>query len=180
MTPSSQPEADVAAKGRAHQQLSISELLRLPWVVELLLAAGTFLLYCGTLAFKFVYDDRMQILENVSITRWSYAPQYFTKNVWALIDPHILANYYRPLFLLWLRINYALFGLNPTGWHFLSVGLHVVAVLQVFWLGRRLLKSEWAAASAGALFAAHPVHIESVTWISGVTDPMLAVFMLAS
>jgi protein O-mannosyl-transferase len=173
-------ETDAPRANRASQNLSITELIRLPWVMELLLAAGTFLVFCGTLAFGFVYDDRMQILDNVSITRWSFVPQYFTGNVWALIDPHILANYYRPLFLLWLRLNYSLFGLNPTGWHALSVALHVIVVVQVFWLGRRLLRTEWAAALAAALFAVHPVHIESVTWISGATDPMLAIFLLAS
>jgi protein O-mannosyl-transferase len=179
MTPPSESETPVRPS-RANQQMSFAELLRLPWVLELLLASGTFLLYCGTLAFNFVYDDRMQILQNASITRWSYVPQYFTRNVWALIDPHVLANYYRPLFLLWLRINHALFGLNPTGWHALSVLLHMLVVVQVFWLARRLLLSDWAAASAAALFAVHPVHIESVTWISGATDPLLAVFLLAS
>jgi protein O-mannosyl-transferase len=180
MSSSIESESAARSENRASQNLSVAELLRLPWVMELLLAAGTFLVFSGTLAFGFVYDDRMQILDNVAITRWSYVPQYFTKNVWALIDPHILANYYRPLFLLWLRINYALFGLNPMGWHALSVALHVIVVVQVFWLGRRLLRSEWQAAMAAALFAVHPVHIESVTWISGATDPMLTVFMLAS
>src|SRR6266496_1740761 len=121
MTPSSESDTAVQRQGRARQNLSVAELLRVSWVMELLLAAGTFLVFCGSLAFGFVYDDRMQILQNVSITRWSYVPQYFTKQVWALIDPHILANYYRPLFLVWLKINYSLFGLNPTGWHALSI-----------------------------------------------------------
>jgi protein O-mannosyl-transferase len=180
MIPSPESETPARPSSRANTQMSIPELLRIPWVIELLLAAGTFLLYCGTLAFSFVYDDRMQILQNPSITRWSYVPQYFTKNVWALIDPHVLANYYRPLFLLWLKINYALFGFNPAGWHALSVLLHILVVVQVFWLSRRLLRSDGAAASAAILFAVHPVHIESVTWISGATDPLLAVFMLGS
>jgi len=165
---------------RATDNLPIGELLRRPWVMELLLASATFLLYCGTLAFRFVYDDRMQILQNAAITRWSYVPQYFTGNVWALIDRTILANYYRPLFLLWLRINHSLFGYEPAGWHALSVGLHVVATLQTYWLVRRLLRSDWAAAGAAALFAVHPVHIESVTWVSGATDPLLAIFLLGS
>jgi protein O-mannosyl-transferase len=180
MSSSSGSETAVPRANRALQNLSINELIRLPWVMELLLAATTFLVFCGTLAFGFVYDDRMQILENVSITKWSYVPQYFTQNVWGLINPNVPANYYRPLFLLWLRVNYAIFGLQPTGWHALSVLLHVVVVVQVYWLGRRLLHSNVAAASAALIFAVHPVHIESVTWISGVTDPILAVFMLAS
>jgi tetratricopeptide (TPR) repeat protein len=180
MSSPSGSETSVRRETRASQNLSVAELIRVPWVMELLLAAGTFLMFAGTLAFGFIYDDRMQILGNASITRWSYVPQYFTKNVWALIDPTILANYYRPLFLLWLRINYALFGLNPTGWHALSIALQIIVVVQVYWLGRRLLRSDGAAAFAAALFAVHPVHIESVAWISGSTDPMLAVFMLAS
>lgn len=180
MNPSTEPAVERPRTTQLSRNLPIRELIRKPWIFELLLATGTFLLYCGTLAFRFVYDDRMQILENASITKWSYVPQYFTGNVWSLIDPHILANYYRPLFLLWLRINHAIFGLNPAGWHALSVALHVIVVIQVFWLGRRLLKSDLAAGAAAALFAVHPVHIESVTWISGATDPMLAAFMLAS
>ena len=67
MSPSSESETAVRPRSRANQNISLAELIRLPWVMELLLAAGTFLLFCGTLAFKFVYDDRMQILALFSL-----------------------------------------------------------------------------------------------------------------
>ncbi len=159
---------------------SVAELLARRGVIEILLAASAFLLYCGTLAFQFVYDDRMQVLDNAAIRRWSYVPQFFTGNVWQLIDVHVLANYYRPLFLLWLRLNYALFGLNPVGWHALSIVLHALVTVQVYWLAKRLFGSRSVAATAAMLFCVHPVHTESVAWISGATDPMLACFMLAA
>jgi len=160
--------------------LSPAELLQLRGVVELLLAAAAFVVYAGTLAFGFVYDDRAQVLDNRLITSWSYVPGYFTHHVWALLDPRVAPNYYRPIFLLWLKLNYSFFMLAPAAWHFANIGLHIVATLQVFWLGQRLLKHRNAAAIAALLFAVHPVHVESVAWLSGVTDPLMCVMMLGA
>src|ERR1700726_4480524 len=77
----------------------VGEQFRRPAVLAVLVGAVSFLLYCGTLAFKFVYDDKLQVIDNVAITGWRYVPQYFSNSVWALIDPHIASNYYRPIFL---------------------------------------------------------------------------------
>src|SRR5581483_3929188 len=81
---------------------------------------------------------------------------------------------------LWLEVNYSLFHLSPAGWHLASLGLQAFVTVQVFWLGRRLTRSDSVAAISALLFAVHPVHIESVAWISGVTDPMVATFMLGA
>jgi tetratricopeptide (TPR) repeat protein len=50
----------------------------------------------------------------------------------------------------------------------------------VFALVRRLAASPWIAFSAATLFALHPVHMESVAWVSGVTDPLMAIFLIGS
>lgn len=165
---------------KATANLSPAELLQFRGVLELLLAAAAFIVYAGTLAFGFVYDDRAQVLDNRLITDWAYVPGYFTHHVWALIDPSVAPNYYRPIFLLWLKINYSLFDLNPMWWHFSAIALHIVATLQVFWLAQRLLRNRNLAAVAALLFAVHPIHVESVAWVSGVTDPILCVMMLGS
>src|SRR5207247_697512 len=88
-------------------------------------------------------------------------------------------NYYRPLFLLWFLLNYTLFDGWPPGWHLTSVLLHALASLLV-WLTARRLVGPSAALIAGAVFALHPIHVEAVAWVSGVTEPLLAVCLLGS
>jgi tetratricopeptide (TPR) repeat protein len=149
-------------------------------VAETLACAIAFLAYVPSLGFQFVYDDTPQIIQNPAIQAWRYLPHYFTSHAWAELYPHVSGNYYRPLFLLWLRLNHALFGLDPKGWHLTTVLCHVAATYLVFALVRRLAAGPGIAFSAATLFALHPVHIESVAWVSGVTDPLMAVFLLGS
>ncbi|MGO8786465.1 MAG: tetratricopeptide repeat protein [Terriglobia bacterium] len=139
-----------------------------------------FLVYVPTLGFRFVYDDKPQIIENPAIHAWRYLPNYFTSHAWAELYPHVSGNYYRPLFLLWFRLNHAVFGLDPKGWHLTTILCHVVATYMVLTLVRRLAASPWIAFTAATLFALHPVHIESVAWVSGVTDPLMTIFLIGS
>jgi hypothetical protein len=143
------------------------------------IVAATFLLFAGTISFDFVFDDRLQILQNPYILSWRFLPHYFTSNVWSF-RPGMVSNYYRPLFFVWLRLNEALFGLQPAGWHLTSVLMHLLVTLEVYLVGERLLPDRRVAAVAAALFAVHPVHTESVAWVSGITDPLMAALMLAS
>jgi len=149
-------------------------------VGETLVGAIAFLVYIPTLGFEFIYDDKPQIIQNPAIHAWRYLPTYFTSHAWAELYPHVSGNYYRPLFLLWFRLNHALFGLDPVGWHLTTVLCHVAATCLVLILIRRMTESPLTALGAATLFALHPVHIESVAWISGVTDPLMAVFLIGS
>ena len=149
-------------------------------VAEALACAIAFLVYVPTLGYPFVYDDKPQIVQNPAIHAWRYLPHYFTSHAWAELYPNVSGNYYRPLFLLWFRLNHALFGIDPKGWHLTTVLCHVAATYLVFALVRRLAAIPWVAFSAATLFAVHPVHMESVTWVSGVTDPLLAIFLIGS
>jgi protein O-mannosyl-transferase len=149
-------------------------------VWEILACGITAFVYVGTLFFGFVYDDVPQILKNPGIQSWHYLPRYFTSHVWATIYPNSAGNYYRPLFLLWLRLNYLLFGASPAGWHATSVLCHTIATWLVFRLARQLTRDRIVAFVAALLFGLHPAHIENVAWISGVTDPLMTCFVLAS
>jgi tetratricopeptide (TPR) repeat protein len=151
-----------------------------PWVPEFVACGITALTYLASLSFGFVYDDVPQILKNPAIQSWRYLPQYFTSHVWAAIYPNSTGNYYRPLFLLWLRLNYLVFGTDPFGWHATSVLCHVVATYLVFRVVEQLTRDRWIAFAAAVIFGVHPAHIENVAWISGVTDPLMACFVLAS
>lgn len=157
----------------------------LRWIVrrgvgETLACAIAFLIYVPTLGFQFVYDDKPQVVQNPAIHAWRYVPKYFASHAWAELYPNVHGDYYRPLFLLWFRLNHALFGVKPEGWHITTVLCHVAATYLVFALVRRLTADRVAAFGAAVLFALHPVHMESVAWVSGVTDPLLALFFIGS
>jgi protein O-mannosyl-transferase len=136
--------------------------------------------YCPTLLFQFVHDDRSQILGNSAIQSWHAVPGYFTAQVWAAIAPAALGNDYRPVFLLWLRINDAIFGLYPAGWHLTTILAHVLATYCVMLLAQRILDDGPAVVLSGLIFGLHPIHIEGVAWISGVPEPLLACLLIPS
>lgn len=145
----------------------------------LLLLAFTYFLYSPATRFGFVYDDIFQILSNDHLNSWRFLPVYFTQHVWSHV-PQIPANFYRPLFLLWLRLNTVAFGHEPTGWHFTNILLHLAVTGLAYVLGLRLFKQRSAALAAAAIFGVHPVHVESVAWVSGAPEPLSAVLFLGS
>jgi protein O-mannosyl-transferase len=138
-----------------------------------LLAA--FLPYVGTLRYDWVYDDGGQIVYNPLVQSWRFAPRYLVEHMWSN-QINVPPNYYRPMFLFWCLLNYSVFGLNPAWWHLSTLLLHLASTALVFRLAQRLLRDDFSATIAGLVFGLHPIHIESVAWISGVTDPLLAVF----
>lgn len=134
--------------------------------------------YLWTLRFGFVYDDLGQVVSNPLVQSWRYFPMYFRGNVW--MQQSALGNYYRPVFLTWLLLNHTLFGLHPTFWHVTNLLAHVGATTLVYILALRLTREQKVAVIAALIFGVHPVHVESVAWISGVTEPLLALLMIPS
>jgi 4-amino-4-deoxy-L-arabinose transferase-like glycosyltransferase len=121
-----------------------------PWILPVFALLCTFVAYCRTLKFQFVYDDQTIILANPAIQSWHYLPQYFTRHFWAGVYPEGPGNYYRPVCLLWLRINYMAFGTHAWAWHLSTIFLHLAATFMVYLLARRLLQDAWPAALAVA------------------------------
>jgi tetratricopeptide (TPR) repeat protein len=151
-------------------------LLSHPLFVPGVICGLVALVYIGTLRFGFVYDDLSQIVDNDWLTSARYIPRFFTSHVWAFAD--IAGVYWRPLFLLWLFLNRAIFGLHPAGWHASTVLMHTAATALVYVLGKRLTGRRDTAAIAALIFGLHPALIESVAWVSGVSDPLLAVVLI--
>lgn len=145
-----------------------------------LLAVITYAVYAQVLAYAFVYDDQVFILENPRITSWRSIPLFFTQHLAAHAHPDQPGNYYRPFLLVWLLLNRKLWGLNPIGWHFSTLTLHVLVTLSVYFLARRILRNRFAAGFASALFAVHPVHVESVAWVMGFPDPLVTLLGVTS
>lgn len=146
----------------------------------LLALALTCLVYLATLRFSFVYDDLPQIVGNPTLTSWHYLPTLFLGHVWKFRLPEWPGNYYRPIFMSWLLLNRMLWGLRPMPWHACALVLHLLATWMAFVVSRQVLRSSTQAGVVAILFGLHPIHIESVAWISGATDPLMSIFVLAA
>ena len=137
------------------------------------------LAYSEVVRLRFVYDDAVQIVQNPHLRSWQFLPVYFTRDVWSHAMSHP-SNYYRPLFLVWMRLNYQAFGMNPAGWHAAVLLVHLAVIALVYLLAARELKDKVTAGFAALLFALHPIHVESVAWVSGVSEPLMALLLLGS
>ncbi|MFZ1915934.1 MAG: tetratricopeptide repeat protein [Terriglobales bacterium] len=151
--------------------------MRRQWPLGILLVI-VFLVYLPALRYSLVYDDVEQIVQNPRLTAWTYVPGYFTTHLWAHVPRTI--QYYRPVFLLWLRLTYVLLGPPREIWHLGSILMHLVAIVSVFTLLRRLTGEDKAATLGAAFFALHPVQTEAVAWVSSVSEPLLTIFLVLS
>jgi tetratricopeptide (TPR) repeat protein len=143
--------------------------------------------YFNALFNGFVFDDIPQIVKNPWIKDFRYIPNMFFDNVWGFIGE--TSNYYRPLMHVSYMLSYFVFGLNPWGFHFVNVILHVSVSVLVYLITRRLLKGPPTPATgrfgspafwAAVLFATHPIHTEVVTPIMGISDLSFTFFYLLS
>ncbi|MDQ1347722.1 MAG: hypothetical protein QG573_1095 [Acidobacteriota bacterium] len=147
-----------------------------------LLVAVAVVPFLGAVRGEFIYDDRVQILDNPLIQQPGLLGQALTSDVFAFKGERDRAwsNYFRPAFVLWLAGNWRLFGAQPLGWHLTNLALHAGVVLLAFALLRRLGFALPTAFFGAALFAVHPVHVESVAWISGSPDLLMSVGFLGT
>jgi protein O-mannosyl-transferase len=134
--------------------------------------------YLNALAGSFVYDDRPQILENPYVHSFRYLGKIFGNTVWTFEGAQGVTNYYRPLMTFAYLIAYKIFGPLPFGFHLVNLVLHVAIVLLLFVLTEQLFHDRLLSLIACGLFALHPIHTESVSWIAGITDLELSFFFL--
>ncbi len=149
------------------------------WLFALLLLLAL-LPYVNTLQNGFVYDDNNEVLTNPYIRSFSHVGDIFSTRILAHLGARGATNYYRPISIFGFLICYKLFGLLPYGFHLANLLLHALIVCVLFGLTKRLFHDQWLAFAAAAIFALHPIHTESVAWVSGVTDLELALFYLAT
>ncbi|MFY9822233.1 MAG: tetratricopeptide repeat protein [Thermoanaerobaculia bacterium] len=167
--PSERPAGPLAGRGGAALVLAIALVL-------------VVLAYGNAVHGQFVYDDQKQILQNPLIQEPHLLGKALVSDVWAFsgAEGKAWSNYWRPLFVAGLSLQYALFGTDPVGWHLTNIGLHFLATALGFFVLRALGARPAACAVAAWLFAVSPVHVESVTWISGSPDPLAASLLFAA
>ncbi|MFZ3342257.1 MAG: tetratricopeptide repeat protein [Terriglobales bacterium] len=166
--------------GELEDAQSVRQFLHKNGVAETLVCTVTALAYLGTLAFGFVYDDKPAIVDNIGIRSWGSLSHYFVRQLSTANGTPGGGTFYRPIAFLWLRLNYACFGLNPAGWHFAMLAGHVLMTYLVFAVVKKLTNHCTTAMIAGLLFGLHPVHVENVAWLSSVGDLLMSVLLLGS
>jgi tetratricopeptide (TPR) repeat protein len=148
----------------------------------LLAALAGFAVFAPTLGYEFVWDDRATVVHNRAIRSLANVPSFFTGHAFSgasedLRDIRVI-EYYRPVWVLSLAVNHAVWGERPLGYHLSNVLLHALASGLTAWLVFELTGGAAAAALAGVLFAVHPVHAEAVAWVSARNEMLLCVFVL--
>lgn len=134
----------------------------------------TVLVYAPVVNFGFLnWDDTWYIVNNDFIKSWHPGNLY-------RIATEPVARNFAPLTIGTFLVEYTLWGLWPGGYHATNVLLHALNVILVFGLVSRIGKNVFAAWGIAALFALHPVQVETVAWISSRKTLLSTTFMLAS
>lgn len=183
-----QPSIKAGRKAQGNLSFTESYDSHSDWKQELIFLAPVLLLgillYVNVIDGAFVYDDLRQITRNPLIQDSREFWRALTSDVWAFKSGNsevVLTNYWRPTFVLWLIINFNIFGVeNPVGWHVTNIILNACVIALAYFFLRRLNLSRIVSCAIVLVFAAHPVHTESVAWISGSPDLLLALALLGS
>ncbi len=142
-------------------------------LLPLILLLLVFLAHGPALDNGFVdYDDPHYVTENPQV-RQGLAPESIA---WAFGS--VEQGNWHPLTWLSHMLVVELHGLDPFWHHFHNLLLHGCNVLLLFFLLRRMTGSTWRSAAVAALFAAHPLHVESVVWVSERKDVLSTLFAL--
>jgi tetratricopeptide (TPR) repeat protein len=148
----------------------------LPWVtacIGVCLFVLTWVVYAQTLRFDFVnYDDPRYVYQNTRITNGISVANV----AWAF--SHIHSENWHPLTTITHMLDCQLHGLNAGWHHFTNVLLHCVSVVLLFVALERMTGALWRSAFVSAVFAVHPLHVESVAWIAERKDVLSAFFFM--
>ena len=159
-----------------HRISQSTALHRRNWVTACLyicLFALTWVVFGQTLRYDFVnYDDPRYVYQNTRITRGIN----FANVAWAF--SHIHAENWHPLTTITHMLDCQLHGLNAGWHHFTNVLLHCLAVVLLFAALERMTGALWRSAFVSAVFAVHPLHVESVAWIAERKDVLSAFFFM--
>jgi tetratricopeptide (TPR) repeat protein len=143
-------------------------------LVTAALAVGVCALYSQVLRNGFVFDDIPYLVENrhiqqgftLSAIKWAFTAFY-------------CANWH-PLTWLSAMLDFRIFGPNPAGHHAVNVLLHAANTVLLLLVLRRMTGSLWRSAFVAALFAVHPLHVESVAWVAERKDVLSTLFLLTT
>jgi tetratricopeptide (TPR) repeat protein len=158
----------IRVKAERQPESLLLSLYSANWYWGLLLVLSTILAYQLAWHAGFIWDDDRYVTQNKLLT----APDGL-RRIWFSLDS---PSQYFPLVYTVFRLEHAFWGLNPAGYHWVNILLHSANALLVWRLLRILgIRGAWLAA---ALFALHPVQVESVAWITELKNVLMGFFFL--
>jgi tetratricopeptide (TPR) repeat protein len=165
----------VGSGGQFYSGMPSIRTLERPGLIASLLVLAALAVYLPLVYLGFLnFDDDLYVTRNPQVQSgltWSGLAWAFT---------HLHAANWHPVTWLSHMLDCQLYGLNPVGHHFTSFLFHAAnTVLLFFWL-RSLTGAFWRSAFVAALFALHPLHVESVAWVAERKDVLSAFFGLLS
>lgn len=164
----------VSSEGDIRQYTAIADGRIGRLMLALIAAAITLLCFANAIENDFTnWDDPLYVVENELIRSVS------ARSVREIFTSFLVGNYH-PLTVLSLALDYALFGLHPSGYHLTTILLHTCNVLIVFVFIQKLTGSAALSFITALLFGIHPLHVESVAWVSERKDVLYTLFYLCS
>lgn len=162
--------------GQAPVKVSLASAVRssrhLTLLLAFLLAMATFALYLPSLQNGFInYDDPAYVTKNLHVQQGITLESIS----WAF-KATVEANWH-PLTWISHMVDFQLFQLNPGGYHLTNLLLHILNVVLLFLLLRNATGHIWRSAFVAALFALHPLNVESVAWIAQRKSLLCTLFM---
>jgi tetratricopeptide (TPR) repeat protein len=143
------------------------------WFVYPALIIITLAVYWRVHKFEFInYDDNQFVYQNeriVSGLTFSNTAYFFT---------HSHAGHWQPLTAVTHMLDCVLYGLNAGGHHITNLVLHVINTLLLLTLLRRQMGALWPSAFVAAVFGLHPIHVESVAWVTERRDMLSTLFLI--
>jgi protein O-mannosyl-transferase len=153
--------------------MSITETVRVKILIGMVLSIAVLIAYGGVVDNDFIrYDDPQYVTENHQIQNGLNKETA----VWALTTTHI--GNWHPLTWLSLMLDWELFRMNAAGYHWTNVVLHLLSGLILFLALSRMTASLWRSGMVAALFLLHPLHVESVVWVSERKDVLSVLFWM--
>jgi len=144
-------------------------------VIGAALFAATWIVFWRTCSFEFVnFDDLTYTVENPAV-RGGLNTEGIT---WALTEGHKIDGNWMPLTWLSLTLDAHFHGINAGGFHFTNVLLHALNSVLLYWVLQSMTAAPWRSGLAAALFAVHPLHVESVAWVAERKDVLSTFFGL--
>ena len=144
-------------------------------IICIFLIAANLAVYWKIKNHEFInYDDGLYVTENSHVQ----AGLTFKNIKWAFTTGHA-ANWH-PVTWLSHMLDIELYGLNPMGHHWMNLQIHIINSILLFFVLKIMTGAMWRSAFVAALFALHPLHVESVAWVSERKDVLSTFFWILS